>query len=465
MGYLAMHEIGELAAILGDGKAILGDTDEKQQHIDNCRAWLRQNSETAFEEGLRKAVRDYRRSLFKSLTRAERPSIFIRPPYYAELMGWCERMRNEPRPLDSEHDIGLELTYHNGHRDTLSLASIFADYDKIADKELDPSSFATDGSRIPEPWALDDDARPRIGIYLERLGSLNEACDAAAQAVSIYEAASPLPENYVPKTLAALKTDCGYSDLTLGLIVLFQFVRIEQSKVEKWEDSFVHDGWDAKNLRFVSSADREPPDSLLRTLQKLVILIRKLEPELDDHKFTRFFLFDEFPSGWVTKITVDRGEHDATWVKWHFKRLVEAGILDCGIESGEEQYMLTPAWRKSTQSLSAPVPAPRRFPSVASASSNGQLKEPNRVQQLKLSLGYAKDDFNSVERVLADAFGGLSGKKGTGNERVKVGRAILNNFEGPTLPFFLLDLCRQYAARHRAWPPEKWPVWMRTGPA
>ncbi len=145
MGYLAMHEIGELAAILGDGKAILGDTDDKQQHIDNCRAWLRQNSETAFEEGLRKAVRDYRRSLFKSLTRAERPSIFIRPPHYAELMGWCERMRHEPHPLDPEHDIGLELTYHNGQRDILSLASLFADYDKIADKALDPSSFATDG--------------------------------------------------------------------------------------------------------------------------------------------------------------------------------------------------------------------------------------------------------------------------------------------------------------------------------
>ncbi len=314
---------------------------------------------------------------------------------------------------------------------------------------------------LAEPWALDDDARPRIGSYLRQLGSLNEACDAAAQAVGIYEASFPLPENYAPKTLAALKTDYGYSDLTLGLIVLFQFVRIEQSKVEKWEDSFVHDSWDAKNLRFVSSADREPPDSLLRTLQKLVNLIRKLDPELDDHKFTRFFLFDEFPSGWVTKIKVDRGEHDATWVKWHFKRLVEAGILDCGIETGEEQYMLTPAWRKSTQSLSAPVPAPRRFPSVAPRSSNGQLKDPNRVQQLKLSLGYAKDDFNSVERVLADAFGGLRGRKGPGSERVKTGRAILNNFEAPTLPFFLLDLCRQYAGKYREWTPEKWPVWMQ----
>lgn len=462
MGYLAMHEIGELAAILGDGKAILGDTDDKQQHIENCRAWLRQNSETAFEEGLRKAVRDYRRSLFKLLTRAERLSIFIRPPHYAELMGWCERMRHEPQPLDSEQDIGLELTYHNGQRDTLSLASLFADYDKITDKALDHASFATDGPLLSEPWVLDDDARPRIGGYLRQLGSLNEACDAAAQAVGIYEASFPLPENYVPKTLAALKTDYGYSDLTLGLIVLFQFVRIEQHKVEQWEDSFVHDSWDAKNLRFISSADREPSDSLLRTLQKLVNVIRKLEPELDDHRFTRFFLFDDFPNDWITKIDVDRGEHDSTWVKWHFKRLVEAGILDCKIESGEEHYKLNSAWRKSTHALSDPTPAPRRFPKVVPRSTNGQRlpKDANRVQQLKLSLGYAKDDFNSVERVLADAFGGLSGRKSTGNERVKVGRAILNNFEGPTLPFFLQDLCRQFATRYREWLPEKWPVWM-----
>jgi hypothetical protein len=41
-------------------------------------------------------------------------------------------------------------------------------------------------------------------------------------------------------------------------------------------------------------------------------------------------------------------------------------------------------------------------------------------------------------------------------------RAILNNLEGPTLPFVLLDLCRQYArVKYRQWAPEKWPMWLR----
>lgn len=461
MGYLAMHEIGELAAILGDGKAIRGDTDEKQQHINNCDKWLQQNSATEFEQGLRKAVRDYRRSLFRLLTTTQTPSLFVRPPHYAELVGWCERMRKVPHPLDSQHDIGLELTYYNGYRDIISLASLFGDYDRIADKALDPESFATAGPVDPEPWALDDDARPRIGTYLQRLGSLNEAVDTAAQAFRIYEASFPLPENYEPKSLAALKTEYGYSDLTVGLIVLFQFVRLEQRKVEQWEDRFVHERWDTKNLRFISSANRDPGDSLLRMLQKLVNLIRKLDLDPEDHWFTRLDLFDEYPDEWVRGINVLQGDHDAEWVKWHFKRLVEAEILDCSIENGDERYSLNPKWRKPSQSLRGPIPAPKRLPKVVVSSTSGKSgpREPKRVQQLKQSLGYEPDDYNSVERVLADAFGGLI----SSTEREKVGRKIINNFEKLSLPFFLLDHCRHYASRYLEWPEEKWPVWMHTG--
>lgn len=464
MGYLAMHEIGEVAAILGDGKTILGNTKENQQHINNCYKWLQLNSATEFEQGLRKAVRDYRRSLFRLLTMAETPTIFVRPPHYADLMGWCERMRREPRPLNQDNDIGLELTYHNGRRDIISLASLFADYDRITDKALDHSSFTSDGSAVPEPWTLDDDARPRVGVYLQRLGSLNEACEDAARTVGIYEPSYPLPENYQPKTLASIKTDYGFSDLTVGLIVLFQFVRIEQGKVERWEDSFVNDSWDFRNLRFITSPDSEPADNLRRTLQKLLSLIRRLQPELDDGKFSRFYLFDEFPDDWVAKINVLRGEHDATWVKWHFKRLVDAGILECRIENGEESYMLDQVWRRPSHSLSEPLPAPRRIPKRVQPSGNGHRipREPNRVQQLRVSLGYAADH-NSVERVLADAFGGLGRKKVTDAERVKTGRAILTEFETPSLPFFLLDLCRHYAKTYLEWKEEKWPVWMRTG--
>ena len=463
MGYLAMHEVGELAAILGDGKTILADTDDKQQHIENCRRWLEENSETSFEQGLCKAVREYRRSLFKLLIKAETASIFVRPSNYAELMGWCERMRREPHPLDQEHDVGLELTCHNGRSEIISLASLFADYDKITEKALDPSSFATDETVTTEPWMLDDDARPRIGVYLQQLGSLHQACDDAARAVTVYEPSYPLPDDYHPKSLALIKTEYGYSDLTLGVIVLFQFVRNEQSKVEEWTKRVVHDRWDVRSLRFISGTNREPEDSLRKTLQLLVNLIRKLQLQVDTGKFTRYMLFDEFPDEWVTSVDVDRGEHDTPWVKWHFERLVDADVLKLSVEGGEDQYVLNRAWRKSTQTLSGSLPAPRQFPKMARGSSDVARNsgEPKRVQQLKLSLGYDTTDFNSVERVLADAFGGLGERKGRDNERVKAGRVILNNFEEPNLPFLLLDLCRQYAAKYREWTPDQWPVWMR----
>jgi len=464
MGYLAMHEIGELAAILGDGKEILDDAeDKKEQHIRNCYKWLQNNSATGFEEGLGKAVRDYRRSLFRLLTAPETPSIFVRPGHYAELMGWCERMRKNPHPLDSQNDIGLELTYHNGKRDLISLASVFADYEKITSKALDSSSFASDGRAVTRPWTLDDDARPRIGAYLQQLSSPKRAFEAAAKAVDIYEPSYPLPEKYRVKSLAAMKADYGYSDFTVGLIVVFQFVRIEQKRVEEWEYRFEYYSWGPKNLHFIPSSDK-PKDSLKRTLQKLIDLIRKFRLRVDDNDFTRFALFDEFPEGWVRRIDVDRGEQDTEWVKWHFQRLVDAQILECKVEDGEDYYTLCREWCNG-ETLEVAPPAPRLFPRIVNEPNNGKRiqREPDRVQQLRMSLSYEKDDYNSVERVLADAFGGLGIKKGADSERVKAGRAILNNFEEPDLPFFLLEICRDYAEKYREWPPEKWPMWMRVG--
>ena len=76
-----------------------------------------------------------------------------------------------------------------------------------------------------------------------------------------------------------------------------------------------------------------------------------------------------------------------------------------------------------------------------------------------MSFGYKKDDFNSIERVLADAFGEPEIGK-SDNERVRAGRAILKYFEELNFPFFLLDLCCDYAENYRNWPRETWPMWM-----
>jgi hypothetical protein len=476
MGYLAVHEIGELAAILGDGAEILNGGADRRQRIDNCLKWLKNNSATEFEDGLRKAVRDYRRRLFRLLIAPDASNVFVRPSHYAELMGWCERMRENPQPLDPQHDIGLELTYHNGKRDIISLASLFADFDKITTKALEPSSYRSDKHRVAEPWKLDDDGRPRICDYLRRLGSLKTAFENAAEAVHAYRVVAPLPDNYQPLSLATLKNRHGYTALTAGLIVLFQFVRIEQNKVEQWEYSFERDSWEPRKLQFISGKI-DPDNNLRRTLQKLIVLIRRYteanDVENGDNTFTRSDLFDEFPDEWVRGISVNRGDHDREWVQWHFERLVDAHVLRHKVVAGEDSYTLNTGWRRSQSKLNAP-PAPRRLPRLVAGKGVGAKdsdREPNRVQWLRLSLGYTRDDFNSVERVLGDAFGGSEINRHAGREaekaavKAKVGRAILNSLEKLELPFYLLDICREYATVYLKWPREKWPKWLQASSA
>jgi hypothetical protein len=481
MGYLAVHEIGELAAILGDGDEILNGGADKQQHISNCLRWLKVNSATEFEDGLRKAVRDYRRRLFKLLTAPEVPSVFVRPGHYAELLGWCRRMKENPRPLDAENDIGLELTYHDGRRDLISLTSLFADFDKIATKALNPSSFSDDSQVVAEPWKLDDDGRPRIGAFLQRLGSLKTAYDYAAKAVKAYQVTFPPPKNYRPPSLAKIKNGDGYTPLAAGLTVLFQFVLIEQKRVAQWEHSFENDSWNHRKLLF-TSGKIAPSDSLKRRLLKLVDLIRRyILSGISDEEgglFTRADLFDEFPTEWFEdlskerpeEINVDRGDHNREWVKWHFDRLVDIGVLEYKVVAGEDCYKLNPSWLKGRPEL-PPPPAPRKFPRVVDIAQKVKPSqaEPSRIKWLRSSLGYKSNDYNSVERVLGDAFGGGSGVKKSPEQEIekaavkaKAGRAILNSLEDLDLPFFLLEICREYAADYLKWPRSKWPEWLRS---
>src|SRR6185369_3723932 len=149
--------------------------------------------------------------LFRLLTSPDASSLFIRPSHYAELLSWCHHRYENPQPLDAQNDFGLELTYHSGKRDLISIASLFADFEGITGKVLDPSSFVDNGVSTVDVWKLDDDGRPRIGAFLQRLGSLGASCKDAAEAVKAYQVIYPLPENYRPTTLAEIRNAARYS--------------------------------------------------------------------------------------------------------------------------------------------------------------------------------------------------------------------------------------------------------------
>jgi hypothetical protein len=514
MGLLAAHEAGELASILGD-ELQLGSF-EDCQHIDTCLEWLRNRSGTIFELGLKMALRDYRRRLFLLLTSPGVSNVFVRPSHYAELMGWCHRMEADPQPLAARNDFGLELTYHNGKRDVISLASLFSDYDRIATRALDPSSFTVEGenslnrSNVKEPWKLDDSGRPAIGAFLKPLGSLHAALNDAAEALREYQISYPLPDTYKPPTLAAIKKRSRHSSLTAALAILLQYVRIAQRKVEEWEDRFGVYAWEPEKLNFISDPP-SPDHSLLQVLQDLTLLIsttvaagdeftiddifelryerqRRAGEEIDEARWVREVLITlsgegrpEIRSGNWIRIRTDRSEQNNDWVKWHFERLVDARVLAHRRTGCEDYYVLRVDWRQN-RLRSTPPPAPPGFPRVVSArqrlqapcrckkngeEKNGSPDYPTSIQWLKVSLGYnCYTDYNSVERELGAAFGFIANNDEAGQEleksalKAKAGRVILNEIEKGELPFFLAEICREYATQYLKWPREKWPKWM-----
>jgi hypothetical protein len=519
MGLLAAHEAGELASILGDDLQL--GSFEDCQHIDTCLEWLRNRSGTVFELGLKMSLRDYRRRLYLLLTSPGAANVFVRPSHYAELMGWCHRMESDPQPLDAGNDFGLELTYHNGRRDVISLASLFSDYDRIATRALESSSFAVDRTgeatgaheaNVREPWKLDDSGRPRIGAFLKPLGSLNAALNDAAEALREYQISYPLPESYKPPTLAAIKKRSKYSSLTAALTVLLQFVRIAQKKVEEWEDRFGVYAWEPDKLQFISDPP-SPDHSLLQALQDLTSLISATVAVGDEFTIDDIFesQYEKRPGDvdagendetrWVKEIVItrngegrpeirsgswirirtDRSEQNNDWVKWHFERLVDARVLEHRRNGCEDFYVLREDWRRN-QLRSTPPPAPPGFPKVITAmqrlqppcrckknseEKTGLPEYPTSIQWLKVSLGYnCYSDYNSVERELGAAFGFIARRDEAGSEleksalKAKAGRVILNELEKGELPFFLAEICREYATQYLKWPREKWPRWM-----
>lgn len=46
--------------------------------------------------------------------------------------------------------------------------------------------------------------------------------------------------------------------------------------------------------------------------------------------------------------------------------------------------------------------------------------------------------------------------------KAKAGRPIMKSLQDLNLPFFLLEICREYAADYLKWPRSKWPEWLRT---
>lgn len=465
VGHLAAHEIGELGAILGDQQLV--DQLVEQNSMQPLWNWIKINTGGNPREAIRIALRNYRQRLL-DLTdlSGDKPTLFVLPDDLAQMLNWCGLMEQGPQPMSAANDCSLVLTAKDGRQDSISLASLFADVEEITRLPLDPECFAISPAGTPafsreKLCRLDHNGNPRIGAFVSSLGTLQRVYADAVQQVSQFPLRPPQvqPKN---ENLRTLVPENGTGLLVRGFVVLFQLLRIEQVRFEEWVDLFDNAKWNPRNLAFIP-AEPSPIDNLRTALQRLTNLVRFHKGA----KFTRADVFDpdvDINQGleveWVTNVSSN--EVDEPWVKWHFDRLVDAGLIS---RTAQDEYVLS----RSRSYLDVP-PFPALLDKVDettnSKDSSSSLPQgcaafaKSWKGWLRDSLGFAGDD-GAIGQVLCDAFG-RRGAANANERRIK-GNEFLAQLKAGAGPPWLISLCQKYAHDELHWlSKDTWPRWLNS---
>lgn len=473
MGYLAAHEIGELAAILGE-EVVAGPT-AGENSLKPLWEWLEDRTSTVYEEALMTAIRNYRKRLLALANPKdnELPSVFVMPSDYAAALAWCEGAKGDPQPLDATNDPGIVLTYKDGTHDSIYLSSIFGDVYDVTTRRLKAHCFAiSPGEGDADPAALDYQGDPRIGAFIARLGKLQSVYEEAVRKVNVFPY---LPDQAKESgvRLRDIVPGEGNGHIVRGLVIVFQLIRIEQYVFRAWEERYKSNRWDARAGAWASDLyDQER--SLRKALHRLLNLIHSFRRPGPEHPLPEAFSRDEFlsevcgrevPGGagasnsvgfeWVTEISESDADED--WFRWHFERLVDAGILD---HTAGDEYVLV----SSETSFGTP-PTPKSFANSKSVGAAlclpvEELGSTMRMQWLRGSLGYGADS-HILFRMLYRAF--IHHGADTPPEQEKLGRDFYAQLVGGRMPGWLLSLCQEYARHELRWRSRRtWPDWLRT---
>lgn len=439
MAALAAHEIGELAAMLGD--LLTGSTLEER--VQSCWAWLKNNSRDDASPALRIALADYRRRLVAAGSARAR-SVVVLPQDWARLSAWVESRRGAaPAPLEPERSI--PLLYSDGTRDLVRLVSLFGEVKDIATRPLPASCFDTAPANTGDiaggaAWSLDDDGNPQIGRFIASLGSIAGVYQSTVALTARFPLCHADGEQ-LTYTLVDEAKQQRDPYLVAGLAVLFQVLKWEHSRYQTWQQGLIQKGWIAADRRLSSS--RQAKRSLGETLKILARAIRAVCPHMP-------FILRAIPDALDEFDVYSAAQAESDWVRWHFDRLVDAGILIHHVV--EQDYQLARKGDFSIDQVPAPPDLPPGFPT------NG-LEELRST--LRDSFGFGvrygpntSDNENAIGIRLATAF--------CDSTDPHAGRTLLDRILGGYGPPWLLELLRQYASEQLDWLEERtWPRWLQ----
>lgn len=521
MGYLAAHELGELAAILGE-EVLVAQVVETGS-LDPLWKWLDDSTGSITTEAIKIALSNYRRRLLALASPAsgELPQLFVMPEDYAAAMCWCEARasnRKNPSPLAGDGDHGLTLTYKDGTRDSILISSLFSDVDDIATRPLSAHCFDTGpysadmgetAADVEEEWEeFDRKGQPFIGKFLSRLGTLRQAYDEAAKIVETFPCL-PSESQDSPGKLGDYLPRKGDAPLVAGLVIVFQLARIEKAIFDLWEKHYSDYLWEPRSCRWPS--DKNEFDKNLRNALRL--LLNGIRSHLTSHAdspdecFRRGDVLEEMIDAdlpWPWQPELKPRDAETEWCRWHFHRLADARIL---------KLMPANMYKLLTHDMHVPTPpVPRTLPkksgsiydalglaikredSDTGADEDAEKKgtsAPRRSEftlrtWLRTSLGYG-DDAHTPFRMLYHAFirhgadesetherheeqQRAKGRKQRGEDSQKrtkmkeqLGKDFLDQLEAGRGQRWLLVLCGQYAEEKLLWHDKAtWPDWLRS---
>ena len=521
MGYLAAHELGELAAILGE-KSLVAEVVETGS-LDPLWKWLDDSTGTSITIAVKIALSNYRKRMLTLASPAdvELPQVFVMPDDFAAAVCWCEaRARNaeSPSPIAGEGDHGLTLTYKDGTRDSILISSLFSDVDDLSTRLLSSHCFDTALSPTVagEEWEeFDRKGQPFIGRFLSRLGTLRTAYDEAVRIVENFPCL-PSESQDSPGKLGDYLTRKGDDPLVAGLVIVFQLARIEKAVFDLWEKYYGSYRWDPRGCLWPSDVN-DFERSLRNALRLLLNGIRSFSASQadsaePDESFSRDDVLEEMidadlPWPWELKYR----DADTEWCRWHFQRLADARVLKL---TRADRYMLL---TQDTHIPTPPVPRalPKRSGSIYKAlgltlkredseagpdedAAKEQGEDEAKKQDedaakkfkftlrawLRASIGYG-DDAHTPFRMLYHAFirhgadEPEAQERGEERQRAKVrrrrgedsqkrtklkeqfGKDFLDLLEAGRGPGWLLVLCGQYAEEKLLWHDKAtWPDWL-----
>lgn len=454
MAHLAAHEIGELAAILGDRPELTNKSTEER--LEACWTWLTDHTHGTFDEAWRLALRSYRECLVHGASAAmssdSRRSpvaasllpgrIIVLPSDWTRMVSWCERMLARDEAVLAEQDPGFSFLLPDGSRDSIFFRSLFADahmaLDSYLDFEVEPlpsKCFCTE--LRDEPFKLDAEGHPLIGAFLMEFKDLTEAYNLAVAALDEFPVSRRGAKKLGEVLSVANCSDSVY--LARFLAVLFQVIRRDCDLMHSWESAYKVQGWDVLHGRFCSETfDGDRP-----TLGSLVEEIYDSAKQFHDG-FTPMELMERYNSG----------------LRNNERQRITEKTLDCCIGIlilwsrliyREEDGIYDVCDRAPLPSGAVP-PVPLMLPEGILDEQDVRGQEVGPFLRDVFGYGGPRPNDNQIGRFIAEALG----------VEVRGGRDFLTEFVNGTAPGWIKEVCRAYAVDRLLWrPPTTWPRALR----